>query len=121
MNILNILIYFFVLIINYKVINATGVHYNEDKNAVVLPMKKLKRNLDLIKEDCGEVCDTSDNFVKKTGLYFDKIVKNIECDYLFESPLIESNVDVAEQYDNNVPPKMDAGENHAFKKRSSSE
>ena len=77
MIILNIIIYFFVLIINYKVINVGGVHYNEDKNVVVLPMKKLKRNLELIKEDCGEVCDTSDNFVKKPGLYFDKIVKNI--------------------------------------------
>ena len=112
MNILNILIYFFALIINYKVINASGLHYNEDKNVDVLPMKKLKRNLDLIKEDCGEVCDTSDNFVKKPGLYFDKIVKNIECDFLFESPLIESNADVSEQqYYNNAPPTMNVGKN----------
>ena len=111
MIILNIIIYFFVLIINYKIINAAGgVHYNVDKN--VLPMKRLKRNLELIKEDCGEVCDTSDNFVKKPGLYFDKIVKNIECDYLFESPLIESNGDVPEQqYYNNAPPTMNVGKN----------
>ena len=119
MIILKIIIYFFILIINYKVINAAGggVHYNEDKNVVVLPMKKLKRNLELIKEDCGEVCDTSDNFVKRPGLYFDKIVKNIECDYLFESPLIERNADMPEQqWHNNGPPKMDIGKSHALKK-----
>ena len=56
----NIIIYFFVLIINYKIINAAnaagGEHYNKDKDVRVLPMKKLKRNLELI-------CDTSDNFV----------------------------------------------------------
>ena len=118
MIILNIIIYFFVLIINYKVINAgDGVHYNKDKNVDILPMEKLKRNLELIKEDCGEVCDTSDNFVKKPGLYFDKIVKNIECDYLFESPLIERNADMPEQqWHNNGPPKMDIGKYHALKK-----
>ena len=110
---LNVIIYFFVLVSNYKVINGHGgIQYNEDKNVVVLPMKKLKRNLELIKEDCGDVCDTSDNFAKKPGLYFDKIVKNIECDYLFESPLIESNADVSEQqYHNNAPPTMNVGKN----------
>ena len=81
---MNISIHFFILFISYKVTNAGGgVDYSVDKNAIILPMEKLKRNLEFIKEDCGEVCDTSDNFVKKPGLYFDKIVKNIECDYLF--------------------------------------
>merc|ERR1712223_1233969 len=119
MIIMNISIHFFILFISYKVTNAGGgVDYSVDKNAIILPMEKLKRNLEFIKEDCGEVCDTSDNFVKKPGLYFDKIVKNIECDYLFESPLIDSsNADMAEQYwyrtkeeyhnKDNAPPKMD--------------
>ena len=65
--------------------------------AKALPMPKLKRNLLLIKEDCGQVCDTSDNFVKKSGLYFDKIVKDINCEYLFDSPLLDDNKDVIEQ------------------------
>ena len=120
---MNISIHFFILFISYKVTNAGGgVDYSVDKNAIILPMEKLKRNLEFIKEDCGEVCDTSDNFVKKPGLYFDKIVKNIECDYLFESPLIDSsNADMAEQYwhrtkeeyhnKDNAPPKMDIGKN----------
>ena len=120
---MNISIHFFILFISYKVTNAGGgVDYSADKNTIILPMEKLKRNLEFIKEDCGEVCDTSDNFVKKPGLYFDKIVKNIECDYLFESPLIDSsNADMAEQYwhrtkeeyhnKDNAPPKMDIGKN----------
>ena len=120
---MNISIHFFILFISYKVTNAGGgVDYSVEKNAIILPMEKLKRNLEFIKEDCGEVCDTSDNFVKKPGLYFDKIVKNIECDYLFESPLIDSsNADMAEQYwhrtkeeyhnKDNAPPKMDIGKN----------
>ena len=62
-----------------------------------IQMPKLKRNLMLIKEDCGEVCDTSDNFSKTPGLYFDKIFKNFNCDYLFESPLIDGYIDVSEQ------------------------
>ena len=67
-------------------------------------MKKLRRNLILIKEDCGDVCDTSDNFSKVPGIYFDQIEKNIECEYLFESPLIENSTDVSEQqFDNNPP------------------
>ena len=71
---------------------------SENKNFIPkLQMPKLKRNLILIKEDCGEVCDTSDNFSKTPGLYFDKIFKNINCDYLFESPLIDGYTDVSEQ------------------------
>ena len=69
-----------------------------------MPMKKLRRNLILIKEDCGDVCDTSDNFSKLPGIYFDRIEKNIECEYLFESPLIENSTDVSEQQFNNNPP-----------------
>ena len=72
-----------------------------------MPMKKLRRNLILIKEDCDEVCDTSDNFFKASGIYFDQIMKTIQCEYLFEPPLIENNIDVSEQQLNNVPPALD--------------
>ena len=72
-----------------------------------MPMKKLRRNLMLIKEDCGDVCDTSDNFFKAPGIHFDLIVKNIQCEHLFESPVIENNTDVSEQQLNNVPPVLD--------------
>ena len=48
-------------------------------------MPTIYRNLLFLKEDCGEVCDTSDNFVKKTGKYFDVIKKEFECDFLLES------------------------------------
>ena len=61
----------------------------------------------LIKEDCGEVCDSSDNFFKKPGIYFDQIVKNFQCEYLFESPLLANNLDVSGQQLNNVPPSLD--------------
>ena len=52
MIIMNISIHFFILFISYKVTNAGGgVDYNADKNAIILPMEKLKRNLEFIKED----------------------------------------------------------------------
>ena len=83
----------------------TEVLYDQDL-IEVLPMPKLKRNLILIKEDCGEVCDTTDKFVKQPGQYFDKITKDINCDYLFESPLIDGGfTDISEQQleNNNKP------------------
>ena len=48
-------------------------------------MPTIYRNLLFLKENCGEVCDTSDNFVKKPGKYFDVIKKAFECDFLLES------------------------------------
>ena len=48
-------------------------------------MPTVYRNLLLLKEDCGEVCDTSDRFEKKVGKYFDVITKEFECDFLLES------------------------------------
>ena len=48
-------------------------------------MPTIYRNLLFLKEDCGEVCDTSDNFVTKPGKYFDVIRKEFECDFLLES------------------------------------
>ena len=49
-------------------------------------MPNVMRNIILLKEDCGEVCDTSDNFERKPGKYFDVIKKEIECDILLTSP-----------------------------------
>ena len=57
----------------------------------------------LIKEDCGEVCDTSNNFIRKSGIHFDQISKNFQCEYLFESPIIENSTKVSEQI---VPPDL---------------
>ena len=40
-------------------------------------MPNVMRNIILLKEDCGEVCDTSDNFERKPGKYFD-VIKSLE-------------------------------------------
>ena len=46
-------------------------------------MPKIMRNLILLQEDCGEVCDTSDeNFKKIPGNPFDTMKKEFECDIL---------------------------------------
>ena len=82
-------------------------HGTYGEMGATMPMKKLRRNLMLIKEDCGDVCDTSDNFFKAPGIYFDQITKTIQCEYLFESPVIENNTDVSEQQLNNAPPVLD--------------
>ena len=63
----------------------------------VKSMPNLQRNLHLIKEDCGQVCDTSNNFVVEHQLPFDRIVKDIDCNSLFESPLLEDDKHVYEQ------------------------
>lgn len=71
-----------------------------------LKMPKLTRRLLLLKEDCGEVCNTSDNFPKQLGKYFDNIQKNIDCDLLFESPMMDLPVIKEEQMNTTKPPKV---------------
>ena len=51
-------------------------------------------------------CDTTDNFMKITGTYFDKIVKQIDCQALFDSHLIESNDDISDKQHDGKPPSM---------------
>ena len=51
-------------------------------------------------------CDTTVNFMKITGTYFDKIVKQIDCQALFDSHLIESNDDISDQQHDGKPPSM---------------
>ena len=60
-------------------------------------MPTIYRNLLFLKEDCGEVCDTSDNFVKKPGKYFDVIKKEFECDFLLESSSMYQKLILDEQ------------------------
>ena len=60
-------------------------------------MPNVMRNIILLKEDCGEVCDTSDRFVKKPGKYFDVITKEFECDFLLESSSMYQELIIDEQ------------------------
>ena len=71
-----------------------GANYPKDSKK----MPETFRQLSLLKEDCGEVCDTSDKWFKQPGKYFDMIKKEFECDFLFESDLEVPRID-AEQYD----------------------
>ena len=63
-------------------------------------MPNVMRNILLIKEDCGEVCDTSDRFKKNKGKYFEVIEKRFECDILLTSPIINPSVIKEEQMHN---------------------
>ena len=74
-------------------------------------MPNVLRNIILLKEDCGEVCDTSDNFKKEPGKYFDIIKKEFECDILLTSPTMNPPLLIDEQMpvkENNRsrPPKI---------------
>ena len=100
------MLYKLVATVSFSSYLTLSIAINYNNSITVVPMKKLIRNLMLIKEDCGEVCDTSDNFFKKPGIYFDQIVKNFQCAYLFESPIIENN-NVSGQQLNNDPPDLD--------------
>ena len=74
----------------------------------VKKMPQTHRQLLLLKEDCGEVCDTSDKWFKQPSRYFDMIKKDFECDFLFESDLEVPRID-SEQYDVHIPKYGDRG------------
>ena len=59
-----------------------------------MPMKKLRRNLILIKEDCGDVCDTSDNFSKVPGIYFDRIENSPKTFFLETKLLLDAALNI---------------------------
>ena len=53
----------------------------------------IQQNLLAIKEDCGEVCDTSENMKVIPGSIFDQVEKHIECDRIFFSKYIDAQDD----------------------------
>jgi hypothetical protein len=62
-----------------------------------MAMPKLTRNLILLKEDCGEVCDTSANVWTQPGQYFDQVTKDFDCQALFDGPLFDKLADSKEE------------------------
>ena len=55
----------------------------------------VQQNLNAIKEDCGEVCDTSKTMKVTPGKIFDQVKKHIECDRLFFSKHIDTQDDIS--------------------------
>ena len=88
---------FFSLIIQSKCAIDVFEHVKNPYGDDTQKMPTIHRNLLLLKEDCGEVCDTSDRFLKKPGKYFDVIKKEFECDQLLESPTMYPNLIAKEQ------------------------
>ena len=88
---------FFSLIIQSKCAIDVFEHVKNPYGDDTQKMPTIHRNLLLLKEDCGEVCDTSDRFLKKPGKYFDVIKKEFECDLLLESSTMYPNLIVKEQ------------------------
>ena len=72
---------FFKIIISLKLINA------HDWNII-------KENIQAIKQDCGEVCDTSENLKVTPGPIFDQVHKNFNCDGLFSSKHIDGKDEI---------------------------
>jgi len=65
-------------------------------------MPNLAKKLKLIQLDCGQVCDTNIQPIRKEK-YYDYIEKNVDCLTLFESPILEhtameENIDEQESY-----------------------
>ena len=81
-----------------------GIEFEKMKWRLASEMPRVGRNLILLKEDCGEVCDTSDIFVKSPGKYFDVIKKSFECDILLTSPSIVPDLVLEEQMPKRKPP-----------------
>ena len=71
-------------------------------------MPKIMRNLILLQEDCGEVCDTSDDFEKIPGNPFDTMKKEFECDILLTSPTLNPPLVFDEQIIDKRPPRISA-------------
>ena len=63
----------------------TFVSVNANKNWI--QSLTDRQRIKLIKEDCGDVCDTTKPGRK--GFYFDVIDKDIDCESLFASPMME--------------------------------
>ena len=51
----------------------------------------ILKNIQAIKEDCGEVCDTSEKIKVTSGSIFDQVKKHIKCDSLFASKHIDAS------------------------------
>ena len=70
-------------------------------------MPKIMRNLIVLQEDCGEVCETSDeNFEKIPGNPFDTMKKEFECDILLTSPTLNPPLVFDEQIIDKKPPRI---------------
>ena len=84
----NFLVSISVLVLSKKVHDESvfemlGMGFGEAKD-----MPKTLRNLILLKEDCGEACDTNtEKYFEKPGKYFDVLKKDFECDFLFEEAM----------------------------------
>ena len=72
---------FFKIIISLKLIKA------HDWNII-------KENIQAIKQDCGEICDTSENLKVNPGPIFDQVHKNFNCDGLFSSKHIDGKDEI---------------------------
>ena len=68
----------------------------------------ILKNIQAIKEDCGEVCDTSEKIKAKSGSIFDHVKKHIKCDSLFSSKHIDAQDDTTFI---NAPRKQDIPQN----------
>ena len=68
----------------------------------------ILKNIQSIKEDCGEVCDTSEKIKVTPGSIFDLVKKQIKCDSLFSSKHIDA-LDDATFF--TAPRKQDIPEN----------
>ena len=89
---------FFSLLIQCKCGIDVFEHIRKNPNEdLTRKMPTIHRNLLLLKEDCGEVCDTSDRFLKMPGKYFDVIKKEFECDFLLESSSMYQELILDEQ------------------------
>ena len=96
MSVIKIVIYFS-FIIQSKCAIDVFEHVKNTYGDKTQKMPTIHRNLLLLKEDCGEVCDTSDRFLKTPGKYFDVIKKEFECDILLENPSMYPHLVADEQ------------------------
>ena len=68
----------------------------------------ILKNIQAIKKDCGEVCDTSEKIKLTSGPIFDVVEKHIKCDSLFSSKHIDVEGDI---FFSTAPRKQDIPEN----------
>ena len=91
---------FFVIMILVEFLSWSAIK-SQDWNSIL-------KNIQAIKKDCGEVCDTSEKKTKLTsGPIFDLVEKHIKCDTLFSSKYIDEEDDV---YFSTAPRKQDIPE-----------
>merc|ERR1712013_255556 len=78
--------------------------HTEKSNDAPDPMQKTLERIKLIKEDCGELCDTTKKI--EPGVFMGSVTAKVDCPLLFESPHLHHGGDLPPQSWEQLPQQL---------------